>query len=148
MLTRSSTPYSALNMQCCLQGTVFWRARLPLQQVPDSPVAEKHWFLDDKASAIYYSINDSHCVWTIATPAQTVADAGLAPKPPKVGSATSQGSPPPANTNSIGTAPNGVIGTASNGVTAHSASNGKPCQDKRLAEQRTEAGQVILEVHS
>ena len=62
-----------------MQGTVIFRARLPLGGgLPDD---ETHVFIGDQRMAMYYPISEGHCVWTVGTPEASLLSANCPPKP-------------------------------------------------------------------
>ena len=64
-----------------VQGTVLFRARLPLGGgLPDD---ETHVFIGDQRMAMYYPISEGHCVWTLGTPEASLLNANCPPKPAK-----------------------------------------------------------------
>ena len=65
-----------------MQGMVFWRARLPLQQRLGLPTAETHTFIGNDMAAVFYPIANGQCVWTVGAPEWKLAEAGIAARRP------------------------------------------------------------------
>ena len=109
-----------------MQGTVIWRARLPIKQVPSFQLK---MFLEKDMMGMIYPISDEQCVWTVCAPVQKVIDAGVTPKPAKASSAISSATP-----------------TATPPATVVAPPNGKPCSAEELALQRAAAGRDVIQV--
>lgn len=93
-----------------MQGTVLFRARLPLERDSSLPHNDTHLYIGDGQFGLYYPISHGHCVWTIGVPEATLAEAGVPAKPARISTDSFHG------------------------------------DAESLAQQRAEAGKVILQV--
>lgn len=112
-----------------MQGTVIFRARLPLEPNPDLPTNESHMFMGDGQMSCYYPINDRHCVWTVGFPEAALTAADAPPKPAKI--STDAFAKP---------------STVSSKAPAKSANDAAGGTADSLTQQQAEAGNITVQV--